>query len=204
MALSILSDCPRVTVCRGKTTQPRFDAQSRKPIKSTDQSRHAFQFDCAWFNATDLLVTTHTQKELAAKWRVSVRTIERMRAPNGPLRWMRVGGGIRFTQEHIDEYTRDGERLQSELQRLERSKRSTPSESSPAQIQAAKQRGQEIARKVAAREDAKAAGRSPRRMSPEERGREIARLADEHDQRKEAKRALRKQLRHYRFKAPPS
>jgi len=46
----------------------------------------------------------YTKRELCEKWAVSDRTIDRMRVPRGPLRWLRIGGGVRFTQEHVDEY----------------------------------------------------------------------------------------------------
>lgn len=47
----------------------------------------------------------YTQREVAALFRVTVRTIERMRAryrKDGRQFGVKVGGQVRFTQEHID------------------------------------------------------------------------------------------------------
>lgn len=45
-----------------------------------------------------------TQRELAARWRLSGRTLERWRAePYGPA-WVNIGGSIRYPMRDIEEF----------------------------------------------------------------------------------------------------
>jgi hypothetical protein len=146
-------------------------------------------------------LTSYTQSELAKIWQTSVVAIERLRMPRGPLRWKRVGKrGVRIDQAHLDEYERERQRLQDELQRLQH-----PVELSVNTLagrREARERGREIARNLAALEAAKAAGLPPPRMSVEEWAAKTVAHMHKLNARKEAKRALRKKLRAYRFKAP--
>jgi len=117
----------------------------------------------------------YTKRELAEKWAVSEMTIDRMRVPRGPLRWLRIGGGVRFTQEHVDEYEANtGAALHLKELGKERARETARGSPSGLAMLEAGRRGREMARKLNA---------PP--LTPAERGAEIARKAIAHD----AKRA---------------
>jgi hypothetical protein len=117
----------------------------------------------------------YTKRELCEKWAVSDRTIDRMRVPRGPLRWLRIRGGVRFTQEHVDEYEANtGAALHLKEMEKERAREAARSGSFGVAMAEAARRGREAARKLAAP-----------KLTPEERGTEAARRSLEWD----AKRA---------------
>ena len=101
-----------------------------------------------------------TQRQLADRWNVSTKTIERMRVPAGELGWMRIGGQIRFTEEHIAQFEQAvaAKRRFSEQAPAVDLRRVPDKEGSPVDLRAAARRGREIAREVNEREAAKKAG----------------------------------------------
>lgn len=113
----------------------------------------------------------YTQREVAALLRVTVRTIERMREKyrkEGRQFGVKVGGSVRFTQEHIDMV------LKPEPPAPDPRHRSVPGTGEPARVmemREAARRGREIAQlrreQEAVRNDPTAAARL--------RGRQIAR-----------------------------
>lgn len=100
-----------------------------------------------------------TQRQLAERWQVSTRTIERLRTPRGELRWIRIGGSVRFTQEHVEEFEKAAAACGhgADMARAT-DRRFIPEGTTPQTLLAASRRGAEAGRRLKERDATRLAG----------------------------------------------
>ena len=113
----------------------------------------------------------YTQREVAARFRVTIRTVERMRQKfekQGRQFGVKVGGSVRFTQEHVDMVLQPATPVSSQLSE------GRPTPAAPVPVVAMREaalRGREIARQLRAKEGVQPDSATAARL----RGQEIAR-----------------------------